>query len=81
MLNDEYFQTSPGINCLEQLCIYIVMRNQVLCKSVGQALNPHSLCPPNSNEYQEERKLVLCEWVQLKKIALHSLCGDETVKK
>ena len=39
----------------------------VMCKSLGKALNPHRLCPPNSNGYQVERKLVLCEWLQLQK--------------
>ena len=52
----------------------------VMCKSLGQALNPHRLCPPSSNGYQVERKLVLCEWLQLQKIALHSPQGDETIK-
>ena len=51
----------------------------VMCKSVGQALNPH--CPPSSNGYQVERKLVLCEWLQLQKIVLHSPQGNETVKE
>ena len=53
----------------------------VMCKSLVQALYPHRLCPPSSNAYQVERKLVLCEWLQLQKIALHSPQGDDTVKE
>ena len=47
----------------------------------GQALNPHILCPPSSNGYQVERTLVLCEWLQLHKIALHSAQEDEIVRE
>ena len=53
----------------------------IMCKSLGHALNTHRFCPPSSNRYQVERKLVLCEWLQLQKIALHSPQGDETVKE
>ena len=28
----------------------------VTCKSLGQALNPHYLCPPSMNGYQVERR-------------------------
>ena len=44
-----------------------IPRVLVMCKSLGQALNPHRLCPPGSNGYQVERKLVLCEW--------HKMCS------
>ena len=40
----------------------------VMCKSLGQALNSHFLCPSGSNGYQVERKLVLCDWLELQKI-------------
>ena len=33
----------------------------VICESLGQALNPHRLCPPSSNGYHRERKVLLCE--------------------
>ena len=33
----------------------------VMCKCLGQALNPHRLYPPSSDGYQVDRKLVLCE--------------------
>ena len=39
----------------------------VMCKSLGQALNPHSLYPASSNGYQVDRKLVLYEWLHLYK--------------
>ena len=29
----------------------------VMCKSLGQTLNPHRLCPPSSNGYQVEHKI------------------------
>ena len=29
----------------------------VMCKSLGQAVNPHRLCPPSSYGYQVERKI------------------------
>ena len=50
----------------------------VMCESLGHALNPYSLSP-SSNRYQVGRKLVLCRWLQLQEIALHSPQGDETV--
>ena len=53
----------------------------IMCKSLGQALNPHCFYPPSSNGYRVERKLVPCEWLQLQKIALLSPQGDETVKE
>ena len=49
----------------------------ILCKNLGQVLNPHRLCTPNSIGYQVEWKLVLCDWLQLQKIALYSPQGDE----
>ena len=47
----------------------------VMGKSLGQALNLHC-----NNGYQVEQKLLLCEWLQLQKIVLHSPRGYETVK-
>ena len=51
----------------------------VMCKGLGQALNPHHLWPPSSNEYHVERILVLCEWLQLQK-SLRFPHWDETVR-
>ena len=53
----------------------------VMCKSLGAALNPHCLCRPSRNGYLVERKLVLCEWLQLQKLAMHSSQWDETVQE
>ena len=66
------------LRCWTQVLGVWVSNPAVMYKSLGHALNPHSLCPPSSNGYQVERKLVLCEWLQLQKIALHSPQGDET---
>ena len=51
----------------------------VMCKILWHGLNPHCVCPHISNGYQMERKL-LCEWLQLQKIALYSPQGDESAK-
>ena len=40
----------------------------VMCKSLGQTLNPDHPKVPSSNGYQVEWQLVLCEWLQLQKI-------------
>ena len=53
----------------------------VMCKSIGQALNPHCHSPTSSNGYQMERKLVLCEWLQLQKMWLHSSQTDKISKE
>ena len=53
----------------------------VMCQSFGWAFNPHHLWPLSSNGYQVERKLILCEWLQLQNIVLHFPQGDETVKE
>ena len=48
-------------------------------KALWKALSPYRICPSNTNGYQMERKLVLCEWLQLQKNALHSPQRNETV--
>ena len=48
----------------------------VMCKSLGQALNPHHPCTPSCNGYQVERKLTQCEWQQLQKILNHRFLFD-----
>ena len=50
-------------------------------KILGEALNPHRLNSPSCNRYQVERKFILCEWLQLWKIALHFAQGDENVRE
>ena len=35
---------------------------------LGQVLNPYGVRPPSSNGYQVERKLILCECLQLQKM-------------
>ena len=53
----------------------------IMCEIHGQALNPHCFCPLSNNGYQVEWKLVLCEWLQLKKIAMHSPQVNDSVWK
>ena len=50
----------------------------VMFKRFGQDLNSHRLYSPSYNGYQVERKLALCELLQLHKIELQ---GDETVQE
>ena len=56
------------VNVLDLRSRGLIPTALVMCKSLGQALNPHCLCQPNSNGYQVERKLILCEWLQLQKL-------------
>ena len=53
----------------------------VMCKSIGQALIPHRLCPPSSNGYEVERKIGTVWMVSAAENALHSPQGDENVKE
>ena len=48
----------------------------VMYKSLGQALNPHRLCPPSCDGHQVEQKLGLCDWLTGAENALHSPQGD-----
>ena len=44
----------------------------VMCKSLGQALNPHRLCPPSINGYQVERKIGTVNGYSCRKCAAFS---------
>ena len=52
----------------------------LMCKSLGQALNPHRLCPPCSNMYQVERKIGSVWMASAAENVLHFRQGDKTVK-
>ena len=41
-----------GVKALDPRSRDLILTALVLCKSLGQALNPHHLCPPSSNGYQ-----------------------------
>ena len=53
----------------------------VMCKSLGQSLNPHCLWPPSSSENQVERNIGTVWMAPAAEIVLHSAQGDETVKE